>query len=61
MDNTFSTAKFIEFELTMYPVSPGTKPTPRPPESPREVNLDDTTPPAPPLDLPPETTGGDDD
>ena len=60
MDNTFSTAKFVEIELTMYPVSPGTKATPRPPDRPREIYLDDTTSFPPTPDQPPEETAGSD-
>lgn len=62
MDNTFSTDKFIEITLKMHPVPPGTKATPRPPDRPREVFLDDPTQtPAPPADVPPEKTAGADE
>jgi len=45
MENTFSTSEFIEIELTMMPVAPGTKGTPRPADRPRRIVVDDDTKP----------------
>ena len=40
MEEKYLTSEFIDIELEMLPVPPGTPPSPRPPDRPRE-NFDD--------------------
>jgi hypothetical protein len=55
MQETYATGRFSEIELTMMPVPPGTKGTPRPADRPREIiapdNVDAPIP--PPASQPP--------
>ena len=57
MQETFSDSEYIEIDLIMIPVPPGTKARPRPPDRPREVYIDDEkkplAPETPPANLPP--------
>jgi hypothetical protein len=57
MEDTSSTSEFIEIELTMKPVPPGTKGRPRPADRYRRITLEDVTKSAEGQAVPPTAPG----